>query len=324
MSRVRARPARPPKLPPAIEYLCREYARVARAIWTSSASTPSIAARATSACSAKRCSVSACEGEEFPGKHQALVTEELYQRVQARRNTGRGRRRPTGPSGLLQGRLYCGHCGRKLHSERNYHHEPRYRERHGVPCVTNGRSLLARRVDAQLAELWRALEFPEDWRERMTEYASRGYEGPDLAALNDRRRRLARVFGDGVYSDTEYAALCQTIDEQIRAAAIACGPSHEEAARLFADMPALWDRATNEERRALVEPLIERAYVDIDSGMIGGIRATPEFSSLIDHGLRRVPSSRAVVLTSTGDSRHYVECRDGGGGGGARATSPTA
>ena len=100
-----------------------------------------------------------------------------------------------------------------------------------------------------------------------------------------------RLVGDG-----EYAVRLGTVDDQIRAATEACAPSYDDAAALLADMPALWERADHAERRRLLRPLIERAYLDIDSGLIGGITPTPGFRVLIEHALERAESSRVVIV----------------------------
>jgi len=48
----------------------------------------------------------------------------------------------------------------------------------------------------------------------VAEFASRRYEGPSLRSLNERRRRLARAYADGAYSDAEYRDLRTAVDEQ--------------------------------------------------------------------------------------------------------------
>ena len=247
-------------------------------------------------------------GDSIPGQHEPIVTERRYQQVQAKHSVALPRRLPVGAAGLLQGRLHCGHCGSKLHSERNRRGEPRYRERHGALCRTNSRSVLSRRVDWQMAEIWRAVEFPSDWRERVAEIASAAYNGPDVVALNEKRRRLARAYADGAFGDAEYTARLSAIDVQVRAATAACAPTYEEAAALFSDMPALWERATHAERRQLLEPLIERVYMDIDSGLIGGIVPTPGFRLLLADVLEPAESSRVAVLTvqDTGNNMSRV------------------
>ena len=165
-----------------------------------------------------------------------------------------------------------------------------------MACRTNGRSVVARRIDWQVAEIWRAVEFPTDWRDRVAHIAARPYEGPDVASLGEKRRRLARAYADGAFGDGEYAVRLRTVDDQIRAATEACAPPYDDAAALLADMPALWERADHAERRRLLRPLIERVYLDIDSGLIGGITPTPGFRVLIEHALERAESSRVVIV----------------------------
>lgn len=237
-------------------------------------------------------------GEEIRGLHEPLITESLYQEVQARRGPARSRRTTSGRHGLLQGRLYCGRCGSKVHSERNALGNPFYRERHGVHCRTNGRSVSAERLDWQIAEIWRSIEFEPDWRERMADLASREYEGPDIGELHERRRRLARAYADGGFSEAEYLGLRKMLDQQLRNATMMSGLSYEEAAEIFGDMPALWERATTDEQRSLLNPLIERVYVDVESQRIGAITPTAGFRSLLDHAVRRTEHSRAVLLTA--------------------------
>jgi hypothetical protein len=185
-----------------------------------------------------------------------------------------------------------------VHSERNALGNPFYRERHGVRCRTNGRSLSAERLDWQIAEIWRSIEFEPDWRERMTDLASLDYEGPDIGELNERRRRLARAYADGGFSEGEYLGLRKMLDQQLRNATTLRGPSYEEAAEIFGDMPALWERATADEQRTLLNPLVERIYIDIESQRIGAITPTAGFRSLLEHAVCRTERSKAVLLTA--------------------------
>ena len=59
----------------------------------------------------------------------------------------------------------------------------------------------------------------------------------------------------------------------------------QDLAALFADLPNLWERATVEERRGLVRPLIERVYVDLDTRLIGALVASEGFEALIQGAL---------------------------------------
>jgi site-specific DNA recombinase len=241
------------------------------------------------------------KGAEFPGRHEAIVDQETFEAAQARRGAARQRRLMVGQRGLLQGRVSCGHCGETLQSDRDYRGRAMYRERHGSRCRTNNRSLMAVRVDAQLGAIWKSLEFAQDWRARMAELASANYDGPSPEELASQRRRLARAYADGGLSEAEYESRVAEIDHRVQRARKPSGPSFEEAAALFSDMPRLWEQAEMDERRRLIDPLIERVYLDIDSKRIGAIKPTPEFRILIDHALDP-PDNPDVFLIPPGNA----------------------
>ena len=48
--------------------------------------------------------------EEYPGQHQAIITEELFQQAQSRKMKRAITRTVVGPKGLLQGMIACGNC----------------------------------------------------------------------------------------------------------------------------------------------------------------------------------------------------------------------
>jgi site-specific DNA recombinase len=92
--------------------------------------------------------------EEYPGQHEAIITEELFQRVQARKVKRAITRTVAGPKGLLQGMVACGQCGKGVQSDRHRYGGAMYRERHSHQCTTNGRSIMAQRVETRLRQFW--------------------------------------------------------------------------------------------------------------------------------------------------------------------------
>jgi hypothetical protein len=86
------------------------------------------------------------------------------------------------------------------------------------------------------------------------------------------------------------------VDARIRAKSLASAPTVEDAAALFANLPALWDEAGPQERRRLVAPLIERVYVDLESKRLGGFAPSSAFRSLRKRAVRR-SDSEAVILS---------------------------
>ena len=144
------------------------------------------------------------QGEVYDGKHEAIISQDLFDRVQAMKQRREFSPSVTGPKGLLQGMVACVHCGHGLQSDRHRQEVPLYRERHVHQCPTNDTSITADVLDRQMATIVHSLGLRKDWRERMAKLACQGYEGPSVSDLIERRRRLSRAYADGGFGDGEY------------------------------------------------------------------------------------------------------------------------
>jgi DNA invertase Pin-like site-specific DNA recombinase len=254
--------------------------------------------------------------KEFPGKHEAIISEELFQRVQARRHRREVVRSVHGPKGLLQGIIACAHCGNHLHSDRHRQRVPLYRERHAHECPTNNTSIMAEVIDKQVATIIHCLDLHPDWKGKMAELAVANYDGPNPEELRQKRRRIVRAYGDGGYTDEEYKVRLAEIDRQIEQTSVVTSPLIEDAVALFEDIPMLWNEATPEERRRLLTPLIELVYVDLKAKRVTAIKPTPAFRALFGNGIE-VPTNAPISLFAQGEQFNDIG-GDGGDGGGAR------
>jgi len=256
------------------------------------------------------------KGQEFPGKHEAIVSEELFQRVQAQRQRRQQVRSVHGPKGLLQGMIACSHCGNGLQSDRHRRQVPLYRERHAHECPTNNTSIMAGAIDRQVATIVHSLELQSDWKQKMAEFAVSSYDGPNPERLRERRRRLVRAYGDGGYTDQEYRMRLAEIDRQIEQASVVTPPAIEEAVALFEDIPMLWNEATMEERRTLVKSLVELVYVDLETKHVTALKPTPAFSALLGKAIETA-LDKPVFLTPLNKESVGV------GGDGGELNSPS-
>ena len=234
--------------------------------------------------------------KEYPGKHDAIVSEGLFQEVQLRRRKHGRKNVRGGLTGALQGMTACGFCGNSIHSERNHLGDPRYRERHGWACPTNGRSTIAHRIDGQVGEILSCVKLAPKWRERIVKLTTTCDSELDLEALRNQRQRIAVAYGDGAYTEPDYRRRLAEIDTKIRSAVPVTLPSIEEAAELLDDFGAIWREATPEERRKLVAPLIERVYLDLNGKRIGGIRPRAGFGELLASAVEQTNDSICVLL----------------------------
>ncbi len=238
------------------------------------------------------------QGEEFPGRHQAIIREELYERVQSRRQRREVTRTVEGPKGLLQGIVFCGQCGHRLQSDRHRLGAPRYRERHALECPNNEKSSVAKPFDDQIGAILQTIQLRSEWRQRMVNLAVTDRTGPDLKVLKEKRRRLSIAYADLAMSNREYRVKLAELDQQLREAGAVWSPDVEEAAKLFESVPSLWNEATPEERRKLLSPLIERVYVDMEAKQVGAITPVPAFRALLDHAMVRARSSACLLISS--------------------------
>ena len=107
------------------------------------------------------------------------------------------------------------------------------------------------------------------------------------------------------------------IDRELEKASAVTPPLVDEAAALFEDLPALWGEATQEERRQLLSPLVERVYVDLESKRIKALAPAPAFRELLSLGMETAPDAPVLLLRR----EEITEIGgDGGDGGGPVST----
>lgn len=217
-------------------------------------------------------------GEDFPGKHEPLVPEAIYERVQARRERRDRARTRTYTS--LAGIVHCARCARALRVDRTGEGTPQYRERHRYPCDTRERSIVASVIDGQLGQLFASIELTP----AMVEYALtslRKQDGGELDALRAQRRRVARTYMDGAIGEMEYRTRIMEIDGRMQAAAPVDESRITEIAAVLGDLGMLWAEATVEERHALLRPLVDAVYVDLDERRVVGVEAAPDAAAML-------------------------------------------
>ncbi len=259
------------------------------------------------------------KGREYKGKHEAIVSEELFQRVQSRKQKREIIRTVHGPKGMLQGMIACAYCHNPLHSDRHRQKVPLYRERHAHECLTNNTFVVANTIDKQVAIIVFSLELDDDWKKRMAELCISQNDGPDPALLQDKRRRLGKAYADGAFTDEEYKNRLSEIDLQVQQSSNTNIFILEEAVELFSDIPMLWSEATTDERRKLLGTLVEKVYIDMKTKKVTAIRPTPAFRALFGVGINTTPEAPIGLLPLEEGTGGIV----GHGGDGGESNSPS-
>lgn len=243
-------------------------------------------------------------GQEYPGQHEAIVTSDLWHRAASRKEP---RRISTVrvAHGALAGRVRCVHCEQPLWSDVMPNGRPIYRERHRRPCRTLGRSVSAGRLDQEMGDVFGAIRLSPEALQTALEATRRTLAtSEDLDRLQDAKRRLARAYAvPGAFTEAEYEIRMADIDARLRAALWTAAPPLEEAYALVRDLPALWGRADEQERRELLGAAVEEVYVDIERRAVAGFRPVPGLEALlraaVETAAARNGSGAGVVLVET-------------------------
>ena len=252
--------------------------------------------------------------EWFPGIHEALVSAELFEAAARAHLPGRRRGRD-----LLSGRVRCGLCGRVATVDYNERGQALYKCKHrGQGCGQPARSarglcraaLLGLRVvteDVALQEAIRdELDVLFDGEQEERRAAEREAA---LTSLRQKQRKLLDLhYEDRISADAfgteeaRIAAQIRSLDGDAALAAAAAREREEREARFnevvdvltTTDVEELWDAATAEERRVLVEDLVEAVsmFPDHLEVKVGG--APPLLVELSEVGLRD-PGTRSSV-----------------------------
>lgn len=183
-----------------------------------------------------------------------------------------------------------------MHSERNGRGEPRYRERHGRTCSSNGKSVVAHRIDDQFAVIFKYLILDPAWRDKIAKLATKSTTGPSLDSLLRRRKKIQRVYMDDGITTADYKSWMTENDQAIAACCPTTPPQIEEAAALLKNLDQLWTEATPRGKQRLAASLIRTASVDLEGKVLMRIEPQPGLEALLEGAAARSSPSAPVVI----------------------------
>lgn len=236
----------------------------------------------------------------FPGQHEALIDQALFDQVQAQRRkraTGRGGPRRPDRVYLLAGLARCHRCGLPLagqtYTDRKRVHRQYLRDmadRRGFDCPVAGRSVQTQPLDAQIGDLIARLVLPDDWREHilsLIESEDRRAEiERERARLAEKQRRLQRSYLEVEIDEATYRRDRAETQTQLDALVIPAVPDVVAAGQFLESLAHVWAEATQAERRDILKGLLERVFVDVAGARIVCVEPQPSFVALF----RQVPT----------------------------------
>ena len=246
--------------------------------------------------------------ELFPGSHEVLISEDVFQSVQIamKRNSGRSETLKARPERdyLLKGLIKCAHCGLPMWAQTYTNGRRYYREQKGSRgsgyCVDRSRSLPCHVPDDQIGQIVGAIVLPDAWMDRVLAKIHLADEvnriGQERLQAEQRLKRLGRAYVDGLYSDDDYKREKRSLEDSIAGLVVPGVDSAKEAGELLEDLPGLWKAATLSEQRKLLITMLDAIYVDtVDEKAIVAIRPKPAFRPLFEIATTRAGSGVVLI-----------------------------
>ncbi len=82
-------------------------------------------------------------------------------------------------------------------------------------------------------------------------------------AVQEKLRRMAKAYIDGVFPDGEYHRQKRLLEMELESLVIPQANAVEEAGKLITDLPRLWSEANFEEKRKLLLAMLDAVYFEV-------------------------------------------------------------
>ena len=230
----------------------------------------------------------------FPGAHEPIISEELYERVmrvaeeRAEQFESRGRKSSQGHQ--LAKIVRCHECGSRLHASQQgtqrgntYYLMPRRAK--GPECHFAGRSFKGSSIDDVIDRLFRGFALRDDWKAHVL---NSFMEETQVEQLKKRKNSLLRKKGranelyiDGEISRNERDLQVADINKELETTDVLDDDAVERAAELLEDFSDLWAIADRQERNDMLRTVLEAVYVDCDKREIVSIQPNQAFAALL-------------------------------------------
>jgi len=134
------------------------------------------------------------------------------------------------------------------------------------------------------------------------------------ADIQQKLRRMAKAYIDGLFPDDEYHRQKKLLEMQLESLVVPGVDAAEEAGKLIMNLRELWDKANLSEQRSLLLTMLDAVYVDAkQTNSIIAIKPKPPFKPIFQVAASREGSDIRILneplegsslfLVETGESR---------------------
>jgi hypothetical protein len=236
--------------------------------------------------------------ERYPGQHEAIVPQWLFDKVQkVRISRAKHKSKPhTKRIHLLTGILTCSSCGEAMYGSTNRNWargEPETKRKfyyldsartRGIPCPHAGRHIPAHILDTQAIEIVKQLRLPEDWQDQIVEIANYPAEREKIKRrarkLKGRLKRLGDRYELGDLEREEYIRRRNELAAELATLDVPETPAVIQAGEYLVSLAGLWDSLTKKEKREVLHIIFADILVDVGKQKIIAVKPNPDFVRL--------------------------------------------
>ena len=169
-----------------------------------------------------------------------------------------------------------------------------------------------------MSKLVEAIELKPQWLEEVLAIISLKDEVDRVKkqrlAVNEKLRRMAKAYIDGVFPDQEYNRQKKLLEMELESLVVPQADAAEEAGKLIRDLPKLWAEANPDEKRGLLLSMLDAVYFDAKkTRSIVAVKPKPPFKPVFQVAVSRRGSDirilnepfegSSVFLVEAGESR---------------------
>ncbi len=212
------------------------------------------------------------KGDILPGRHEAIISQELFDRCQQVRVSHRRAPRSHAPrfkTYVLGKILRCARCGETLRSQssRKYRYYRDLSNSRGLQCDDSGLSVKADIIEEEIGTILRNLQLPEYWQDTIREAVMSEDERQQMLDrrryLEGKLRRLGMAFADGVVGKSDYVHERDAVQAELATLVIPENVDVIDAGLYLETLRDLWDEATLEEQRDICRLLLKAVHYDL-------------------------------------------------------------
>jgi site-specific DNA recombinase len=229
----------------------------------------------------------------FPGVHEAIIDQELFDKCAEVRAGRRSHARAMGETKriyLFSGVARCHVCQLTLRcmatqSGGQWRYYRHVTEERGLDCAVAKSYIRADKLEEEWSRIVSRIRLPANWQQRIEELAgdadTRATILKERAEVEERLRRLTQLYKDLLVDEAEYRETRTWLKQQLALLTVPENTELIQAAEYLESLQPLWAAASLEERRTITRMMVQKIYIDIVNERILSITPAPAFAMLL-------------------------------------------